>query len=326
MSAIVAVAGTSHSPMLAMEPESMWRLRAQNDADSNDLVDVDGELRSYHELVCKAAGKYDDELSLEVWNQKYLDALACVDKLRDNLIELAPDLLLVIGDDQEELFTARNQPAIAVYHGEQIETHKLVETGHSLLHEVQRNLGMDGAVYPAHPWAARHIIAELMSREFDVATSSHTEAEGGFGHAFAWVVGRMLKGVTIPIVPVLINTYYPPNQPTPARCYDLGRSLAAAVDSMPGDLRIAVVASGGLSHFVVNDVLDRQILQAMRTHDEDTLRSLPIAQLDSGTSEVRNWIAAAGAGRHLKHQWSTYIPAWRSPAGTGVGLAFGLWL
>jgi aromatic ring-opening dioxygenase catalytic subunit (LigB family) len=136
----------------------------------------------------------------------------------------------------------------------------------------------------------------------------------------------MLKGVTIPMVPVLINTYYPPNQPTPARCYDLGRSLAAAVDSMPEDLRVAVVASGGLSHFVVNDVLDRQILQAMRTHDEDTLRSLPIAQLDSGTSEVRNWIAAAGAGRHLKHQWSTYIPAWRSPAGTGVGLAFGLWL
>ncbi|MGW5151504.1 DODA-type extradiol aromatic ring-opening family dioxygenase [Rhodococcus koreensis] len=326
MSKIVAVAGTSHSPMLGMEPERMWRLRAKNDADNDyDLFDQKGDIRSFDELVTAADGRYDEELSLDVWNEKYSNALACVDRLREELIELKPDLIVVIGDDQEELFTPRNQPAIAVYYGEKIETHRPIDMGNALLSEVQHNLGMDGEIYPAHPQAALHIIKELIAHDFDVATSSETETEGGFGHAFAWVVGRMLKNITIPMVPVLINTYYPPNQPSPARCYDLGRALAEAVDSLPGDLRVAVVASGGLSHFVVNDELDRQILEAMRTHDEATLRTLPVEQLDSGTSEVRNWIAAAGAGRNLAHKWSTYVPAWRSAAGTGVGLAFGLW-
>jgi len=200
-----------------------------------------------------------------------------------------------------------------------------IEMGNPLLSQVQRNLGMDGEIYPAHPTAALHIIEELISRDFDIASSSETETEGGFGHAFAWVVGKMLKNVTIPMVPVLINTYFPPNQPTPGRCYDLGRALAGAVDSLPGDLRVAVVASGGLSHFVVDDELDRRILDAMIDHDEATLRALPVEQLNSGTSEVRNWIAAAGAAQDLDHRWSEYIPAWRSPAGTGIGLAFGLW-
>lgn len=325
MSRIVAVAGTSHSPMLGMEPAKMWTLRAQNDADNPELIASDGRICSFEELVADAGGRYDDQLSLDVWNEKYRQAQDCVERLRDDLIGLGPDLLVVIGDDQEELFTPRNQPAFAVYYGDKCETHKPIDVGNALLSQVQHNLGMDGDVYPGDPDAALHIIGELIRRNFDVATSSKTETDGGFGHAFAWVVGRMLKGVTIPMVPVLINTYYPPNQPTPARCYDLGRALAEAVESMPGELRVAVVASGGLSHFVVNDELDRRLLQAMREHDEGVLRSLPIEQLDSGTSEVRNWVAAAGAGHGLDHRWSTYIPAWRSAAGTGVGLAFGLW-
>ncbi|OLT34731.1 hypothetical protein BJF84_16930 [Rhodococcus sp. CUA-806] len=227
MSTIVAVAGTSHSPMLGMEPERMWRLRAESDADNSyELFDKKGELKDFDELVAAADGRYDDELTPEIWNTKYTSALGCVDRLRDELIELNPDLLIVIGDDQEELFTPRNQPAIAVYYGEKIETHKPIDMGSALLSEVQHNLGMDGKIYPAHPAAALHIISELVSQEFDIATSSETETEGGFGHAFAWVVGRMLESVTIPMVPVLINTYYPPNQPSPGRCYDLGRAIA----------------------------------------------------------------------------------------------------
>ncbi len=325
MSSIVAMAGTSHSPVLGMEPEKMWALRAQNDADNPELRDVAGNIRSFDDLAAEAGDRYRDELTMDVWNAKFGEAMECIDRLRADLIALQPDLLLVIGDDQEELFTARNQPAMAIYYGDTIETHKPIDYGEPMLSEVQLNLGMDGSSYPAHPQAALHIINELIARDFDIATSSETETEGGFGHAFAWVVGKMLSGITIPMVPILINTYYPPNQPTPARCYGLGKALREAVDSMPGDLRVAVIASGGLSHFVVNDELDREILEAMRTHNEDALQKLPVEQLNSGTSEVRNWIAAAGAGRHLTHRWSTYIPAWRSLAGTGIGLAFGLW-
>ncbi len=325
MSAIVGVAGTSHSPMLGMEPERMWKLRARDDRDNPALLDCTGEVRSYDELVAMADGRYDAELADEVWNEKFARAQAAIRRLSTDIIELAADLLIVIGDDQEELFTARNQPAIAVYHGAQLATHQPIDMGSELLTEVQRNLGMDGNVYPAHPEAGLHIIKSLVAGGFDVASSAETETDGGFGHAFAWVAGRLLAGVSIPVVPVLINTYYPPNQPLPARCYDLGGGLRRAIDSLPGDFRVMVVASGGLSHFVVDEELDQIVLGAMRANDGEALRRIDPRRLNSGTSEVRNWIAAAGAASHLPASWVEYIPAWRSPAGTGVGLAFGLW-
>jgi hypothetical protein len=45
----------------------------------------------------------------------------------------------------------------------------------------------------------------------------------------------------------------------------------------------------------------------------------------SGTSETLNWIAAGGAVEHLAMDLIDYVPAYRSPAGTGVGMAFAVW-
>jgi 3-O-methylgallate 3,4-dioxygenase len=191
--------------------------------------------------------------------------------------------------------------------------------------QVQRNLGMDGATYPCDATLGLHLIESLVDQGFDVSASNAAPPGSGFGHAFAWVTGRLLSHHPIPAVPVLLNTYFKPNQPTPARCYDLGVALRTAVESAPSTARVAVVASGGLSHFVVDAELDRTLLDAMASHDAATLRAMPARRLDSGTSEIRNWITAAGAGTHLATKWVDYIPAYRSPAGTGVGLAFGLW-
>ncbi len=47
----------------------------------------------------------------------------------------------------------------------------------------------------------------------------------------------------------------------------------------------------------------------------------------SGTSEIKNWIAAMGAldGTELEFQLVDYIPCYRSEAGTGNVMCFGLW-
>ena len=325
MGQIVAIAGTSHSPMLGMRPELMWTKRAEDDKANTGLLDANGDNKSYEELEQLAAGKYDAELTTEVWNRKWDKAQECITRLREDLIALKPDLLVVIGDDQEELFTARNQPAMAVFYGAEMATHLPIDRGSEIMMEVQRALGMDGAVYPAHPQAALHVIDSLVEAGFDVATSSETETEHGFGHAFAWVTGRLLKGYDVPTLPLLINTYFPPNQPRASRCYELGVALRQAIESFEDDLRVAVVASGGLSHFVVDEGIDELVLDAMKSGDAETLRNIDAKRLNSGTSEIRNWIAAAGAGEHLKPSWVEYIPAYRSPAGTGCGLAFGLW-
>jgi 3-O-methylgallate 3,4-dioxygenase len=128
-----------------------------------------------------------------------------------------------------------------------------------------------------------------------------------------------------PIVPIMLNTYYPPNQPTPKRCYQLGRAIRQAVEAWPTRQRVAIVASGGLSHFFVDEDLDRYVLELLAKKDGGALVALPTGKLESGNSEIRNWIAAAGALEHLNMQLVDYVPSYRSEAGSGVGMAFAFW-
>jgi aromatic ring-opening dioxygenase catalytic subunit (LigB family) len=139
------------------------------------------------------------------------------------------------------------------------------------------------------------------------------------------VISRLMGERRIPIVPIFINAYFPPNQPSPKRCFAFGRALRSAIDAaMPG-MRVAVIASGGLSHFVTNAPLDTAILDALKSGDENYLCSIPAKLLNSGSSESRMWIALGGVLGDLKHRWSEYIPVYRTPPGTGIGLAFGRW-
>jgi hypothetical protein len=122
-----------------------------------------------------------------------------------------------------------------------------------------------------------------------------------------------------------INTYYPPNQPTPRRCYKLGQAIREAVELYPGDQRIGIIGSGGLSHFVVDEALDRGFLDMLQRKDGAAIAGLPGEKLNSGSSEIRNWICVAGAVEHLSLEWSLYEPGYRTPAATGTGLGFAFW-
>jgi aromatic ring-opening dioxygenase catalytic subunit (LigB family) len=181
--------------------------------------------------------------------------------------------------------------------------------------------------FPAQAELAEKLIEQLIERDFDIGSAARVDDPKtlGFGHAYGFVAERIFRGREVPIVPVMLNTYFPPNAPTPRRCYNLGMAIKESLEAIPMDLRVAVVGSGGLSHFIVEEEFDRQILKALETHDEDVLRSLPVNALKSGSSEIRCWITAGGAFRGLKHQWSEYIPARRTPAGTGIGLGFATW-
>jgi hypothetical protein len=187
---------------------------------------------------------------------------------------------------------------------------------------------MDGAHrHAGAPEYALGIIQRLIDRGVDLTVASEVKSPetAGFGHAFGFIVERLFGGRRIPMVPVLLNTYFPPNVPTPSRCYDVGVMLGSAIAEMPDDLSICVVASGGLSHFVTDEALDRRVLEAMRVGNVASLRSLPREALNSGSSEILNWVLTAGAVAGLADSWVEYLPVYRTPAGTGVGLAFGIW-
>ena len=130
--------------------------------------------------------------------------------------------------------------------------------------------------------------------------------------------------LTVPIVPVMLNTYFPPNQPSRARCFALGQGLATAVRAWPEGLRVAFVASGGLSHFTVDPEEDAKVVKAFLDCDGDVLGNIPKNRLNSGNSEIRNWITVAGACAGLSPVCHDYIPCYRTPAGTGCSMGFAI--
>jgi len=251
-----------------------------------------------------------------------------VEYLKNAVRRAELDALIVVGDDHKELYQDDNLPGFVVYHGKTIRNMPL--NGFSGPDWAKRAAARyyeekEPRDYPVESGLALHVIGALVDREFDPVSSDALPAGKGEGHAFAFVRKRLMDDPMLPVVPVLINTYFPPNQPTPRRCYRLGQAIREAVESYPGEARIGIVGSGGLSHFLVDEALDRGVIDALARRDGDALQSLPRHKLNSGSSEIRMWICVAGAVEHLDFAWSSYVPGYRTPAGSGTGLGFALW-
>jgi 3-O-methylgallate 3,4-dioxygenase len=183
-----------------------------------------------------------------------------------------------------------------------------------------------GATYDGAPELGRHVITNLMADGFDVASMK------GFPtretpHACGFIYRRVMRDKPIPSLPVLQNTFFPPNQPSVRRCYEFGRAVAKAVGVWASDARVAMFGSGGLSHFVIDEQLDRTFLDALRTRSAAAITSMREDMLQSGSSEIKNWIALAGAMADSTCEFSLvdYVPCYRSEAGTGTANGFVCW-
>jgi 3-O-methylgallate 3,4-dioxygenase len=325
MARIVLGLATSHSPQLSTPPD-LWPLHGERDKRNPELLDTDGRHVSYDELLAKASPSLAGEVTTAKWQARYDACQQGIATLAKVLEQVSPDILVIFGDDQEELFSDENMPAMLVYWGEELLNRPHYANAASPgLRAAAWAYGEMDKIYPVATNLGRHLIESLVGAGFDVAHSRKLKPGEGMGHAFSFVYGRLLNGKTIPTVPIMVNTYYPPNQPTPKRCFDLGRAVRAAIETWPNDTRVAVIGSGGLSHFVIDEELDQQILKAMQAKDAEVLSALPQRRLNSGTSEVRNWISTAGAVEHLDMTLIDYVPCYRSPAGTGCAMGFAEW-
>ncbi len=325
MSQVVGGIATAHTPLLTVGAEH-WLTLALRDRVNPDLYDEAGTHVTYDVLAERAGDRFAGQANLARFE---LDRARCergIDALRAHIAAARPDVLVIVGDDQLELFDATNQPAIAVFHGTvaNMAHLDLIPPG-PMGDELRHNYAMEGgATLPVHQPLAVALCTGLVERGFDLATSAAEPPGKGFGHAFGFI-SRRLASDDLPIVPVLLNTYYPPNQPSPRRCVQLGEALREAVEAFDADLRVMFVASGGLSHFVVDEDLDGRVLTAIRNDDVEAMSALPVQQLQAGSSEIRNWLTLAGAmrGRPVVHE--TYVPCVRTEAGTGIGAAFLAW-
>jgi len=333
MAQIVQVFGTSHSPTLN-SPAEEQHFHAEVDRGvshwKRDLLDKSGNPATYDEILAKADPAIAAQITPAVIAERVDRCQADIQKLGAAIEEADLDALIIIGDDQHEVFSDANMPAILIYWGETItnNTMKLPKDApewwcRARSQYYQPDKPRD---YPVDSALGLHLIKHLLSRDFDVSQSQSLSGDHGEGHAFSFFHRRLMTGPKdLPIVPVALNTYYPPNQPRPKRCYDLGRKIREAVESWETNARVGVLASGGLSHFTIDEELDNGVLDACANKDSDYLTSIPPHLLNSGNSEIRNWITSAGAAEHLEMVWRDYVPCYRSEAGTGCGMAFAIW-
>ncbi len=317
MAQVVLGVGTAHSPQMSVPWEHWAVLREKDETDRR--IDYAG-------LLQRAKPGLEAELTPAVWQARYEACQCALRLLGERLRAARPDAIVVVGDDQHEQFLDDNLPVIAIYHGETVPVRQRADRdppAWKLAEE--RNWAPTAPEYPGAPALAEHLIRSLVADEFDVARTNRLRPEVGIGHAFAFLYRRLWPDDPPPMVPVMVNTYFPPNQPTPKRCYALGQALRRALEAWDGAARVAIVASGGLSHVIMDEALDREALAAMQQKDRARLWALPRERLRGGTSEILNWVAVAGAMEAEPMTLIDYVPAYRSPAGTGCGAAFAYW-
>ena len=170
------------------------------------------------------------------------------------------------------------------------------------------------------PELAEELVRGLYANGFDPAHSSELRLD----HGTTLPLAQLGIGAGVAIVPVLVNSLFPP-LPTLRRCRELGAALAAAIGRSTLGRRVGLLATGGLSHTVGapgmerNDpAFDAAFVQALAGGDLDAACSASDAELDAagnGTHEIRNWVAVAGAMQPRRPRIVTaipYAPGWDS--------------
>jgi aromatic ring-opening dioxygenase catalytic subunit (LigB family) len=241
--------------------------------------------------------------------------------IQQNFQEQKPDAIIIIGDDQDENFSEENLPQFSIYIGESVNYYD----SHSKARGTQ----------PCHAELAWDLLEKSAERGFELSYSKTLPKGELISHAHAPLIRMIDPEGTIPVVLVFVNAIHVPG-PSPARCYQLGETLRSIIESREGSERIAVYASGGLSHFTAGypwpyykgdhtvgaicEEFDRKIVQLMREGKGKELMKLTSADLvANGEVEFRQWIILMGMLGEARPEFLHYHALYRALTGMAVG-------
>lgn len=211
--------------------------------------------------------------------------------LRARLAAAKPDVIVGIANDHLLTSPPHNMPDFAIGVAE---SHSGPAPG------VDAWLRLPVFTVPGHRPLARHLINASAASGINFVCHEKVDFDDNFSVPLTYLRPEM----DLPFIPVLLNCFVPP-QPTAERCYEAALALKAAIEAWPGNERVAIVATGGLSHepggprnFDVDEAFDRWFLGLLasdRPHAE-ILAACTIDRMDEagicGTSELLAWLAA----------------------------------
>ncbi len=223
------------------------------------------------------------------------------EELGRRLTAANPDVVVVVVPDHWANFALDNYPAFCVGVGE-------VNDG------------------PPEPWMkdfphrtlqghadfALHFVQESLKNGFEPAVSHRLKLD----HGVCIPLWKMNLPRLPRIVPLIVNSIEPP-LPSLQRCLAWGKLLQRSINSFPGKLRVAVLATGGLSHSIgektmgaIDEKLDRECIRLFSSSEEKLLKFLEkeLPHAGNGTEEIRNWLVAHGAAGGRGFELIDYLP------------------
>ena len=231
--------------------------------------------------------------SLESQKKLRQDAEKAFAVLRSDLEAAKPDVLVVVANDQFVNFFFNNIPTFFV----------------TLADEVKGQFTRHKFHYRNHKELGRAILKAGLEKGIDFSFGEYVELQ----HTQVVPLYFLLREPAIPILPVYVNTWVDP-LPTPGRCYRVGEVIREVAEAR-GE-RIAILATGGLSHFPgsprigeIDTQFDHKLLEIIREGKGRTLADYSLDQLlQAGDSEFLNWMVVLGTVGAAKASATFYMP------------------
>jgi hypothetical protein len=237
------------------------------------------------------------------------------ERARQLLEESRPDVLITYADDHFDRCFYDNLPAF------------LIGVGDEAAGPAIAGFDLPQVRVPIAVELARFILRQGLEGGVDFAFSE----ELALDHAEMAPMIHLTPRWDIPIIPIVVNAFAPP-MPTLKRCFDVGAFIGACVERWPQNQRVAVLGTGGLSHWVgppetgkINEEFDRWFLDRLIAGhvSEITDRYARYEDLEAvagnGGHEIRDWLAVAGSmPAGMRPSLLAYEPLKAWFTGTGI--------
>jgi 3-O-methylgallate 3,4-dioxygenase len=319
MAHLVLGIGSSHGPTIQTPADGWPALGAK---DPND------PRFDYEELLRKAPPNIADEITPERQQARHEANQAGLDKLAEIVAQADLDVIVTVSNPHR-IWADDNQNVFGIFRGPTLPV--AIRTGERFdpdmrFRPVSERPKPQIKECPGDPELANYLIRALIEQGFDVGCTDRLRPESALDEAFTLLYERFTPEANVPMVPFILSRYLP-YQATSRRCYELGLALRRAIEAWDTDKRVGLFASGGLSHQIIDEELDHQVIDALVERNRDVLCSLPVDRLNyaPGTPETLNWVTVSAAMDPVPMTLIDYNPCYRSLAGTGHGVTFGYW-